>query len=98
MNEPSAFEGPEATVPKDTIHYGGIEHRNIHNMYGFLQTKATYDGLLRRGNSEHRPFILTRSFYSGMGIFVGCDSNVFIGFSFWYFVLWWRYWRILWQS
>jgi mannosyl-oligosaccharide alpha-1,3-glucosidase len=65
MNEPSAFEGPEATVPRDALHYGGIEHRNIHNMYGFLQTKATYDGLLRRGNGEIRPFILTRSFFSG---------------------------------
>lgn len=37
MNEPSVFSGPEVTMHKDARHYGGWEHRDIHNLYGFLQ-------------------------------------------------------------
>src|SRR5690554_2109958 len=29
MNEPSVFSGPEITIPKDVIHYGNMEHRNV---------------------------------------------------------------------
>lgn len=34
MNEPSVFNGPEITMPKDCLHHGGWEHRHIHNIYG----------------------------------------------------------------
>ncbi|KAJ3123851.1 hypothetical protein HK098_001596 [Nowakowskiella sp. JEL0407] len=37
MNEPSVFHGPEVTMPKDNLHYDGVEHREIHNAYGMLQ-------------------------------------------------------------
>lgn len=37
MNEPSVFTGPEITMPKDNLHFGRVEHRNIHNAYGMLQ-------------------------------------------------------------
>lgn len=37
MNEPSVFDGPEQTMPKDVVHYGGWEHRELHNLYGFYQ-------------------------------------------------------------
>jgi alpha 1,3-glucosidase len=37
MNEPSVFNGPEVTMPKDCVHYGGWEHRDVHNIYGLLQ-------------------------------------------------------------
>jgi alpha 1,3-glucosidase len=37
MNEPSVFTGPEITMPKDNLHFGNVEHRNIHNAYGMLQ-------------------------------------------------------------
>lgn len=40
MNEPSVFNGPEVTMPKDNIHFGGWEHREIHNMYGFLHVSS----------------------------------------------------------
>ena len=36
MNEPSVFNGPEVTMPKDCLHYGGFEHRDVHNLYGFM--------------------------------------------------------------
>lgn len=34
MNEPSVFNGPEITMPKDMVHHGGWEHRALHNVYG----------------------------------------------------------------
>lgn len=37
MNEPSVFDGPEQTMPKDAVHHGGWEHRDLHNLYGFYQ-------------------------------------------------------------
>ena len=36
----------------------------IHNVYGMLNTRATYDGLLRL-NPQQRPFVLTRATYAG---------------------------------
>jgi mannosyl-oligosaccharide alpha-1,3-glucosidase len=37
MNEPSVFNGPEITMPKDCLHFGGWEHRDVHNLYGLTQ-------------------------------------------------------------
>lgn len=65
MNEPSVFDGPEVTMTKDNIHYGGWEHRQIHNIFGLMHVKGTFDGTIRRGNGSYRPFILTRSFFGG---------------------------------
>ncbi|CAG2104181.1 unnamed protein product [Medioppia subpectinata] len=64
MNEPSVFSGPEISAPRDNKHFGGVEHRDVHNMYGFLMTKATYTGL-KEHRPNQRPFILTRSFFVG---------------------------------
>lgn len=66
MNEPAVFDdNNEKTMPRSNLHYGDWEHRNLHNMYGFMHTKGTFDGVLRRSNSQLRPFILTRSFFAG---------------------------------
>lgn len=65
MNEPSVFNIPEITMPRDNIHYGNWEHRNVHNQYGLMQSKGTFDGVVRRSNGHLRPFILTRAFFSG---------------------------------
>ncbi|KAK9871594.1 hypothetical protein WA026_012974 [Henosepilachna vigintioctopunctata] len=64
MNEPSVFNGPEITMPKDCLHYEGWEHRHLHNLYGFAYSAITYKGLLMR-NPNKRPFILTRSHFAG---------------------------------
>jgi hypothetical protein len=49
MNEPSVFEGPDGTLPKNTLHRidyisgeNYIYHRDIHNAYGLLMTRSTY--------------------------------------------------------
>lgn len=66
MNEPSVFNGPETTMPKDNIHFGGWEHRDVHNVNGLTLVNATYHALIERKKGEiRRPFILTRSFYTG---------------------------------
>ncbi|KAJ3695261.1 hypothetical protein LUZ60_000638 [Juncus effusus] len=65
MNEPSVFNGPELTMPRDAIHYQDIEHREVHNAYGYYFHMATSDGLLKRGNGKDRPFVLSRAFFAG---------------------------------
>ncbi|KAI0313324.1 alpha-glucosidase [Amylostereum chailletii] len=65
MNEPAIFNGPEITMPKDMIHHGGWEHRDVHNINGMLLVNATARGLIERGDIPKRPFVLTRSFYAG---------------------------------
>lgn len=65
MNEPSVFSGPEVTAPRDLRHVEGYEHRDIHNIYGFYMTKATYEGMAKYRGHLDRPFILTRAFFAG---------------------------------
>lgn len=66
MNEPSVFDGPEITMPKDALHENGKwEHRDVHNLYGSLVHEATYEGLLARSKGKERPFTLARSFFAG---------------------------------
>ncbi|KAK1338971.1 hypothetical protein QTO34_019640 [Cnephaeus nilssonii] len=65
MNEPSVFRGPEQTMQKNAIHHGNWEHRELHNIYGFYQQKATAEGLIQRSKGKERPFVLTRSFFAG---------------------------------
>ena len=66
MNEPSVFNGPETTMPKDNLHYDNWEHRDVHNINGMTFVNATYHALLERNRGNPtRPFILTRSFYAG---------------------------------
>lgn len=64
MNEPSVFNGPEVTMPKDVVHFGGWEHRDVHNEYALSNVIATFEGLLLR-SPHKRPFILTRGHFAG---------------------------------
>ncbi len=68
MNEPAIFERADMTMPLDTVHRldGGIvkDHRAIHNVYGMLNVRATFEGL-RRLRPDERPFVLTRAAYAG---------------------------------
>jgi hypothetical protein len=36
MNEPSVFDGPEISMPRDNVHHGGWEHRDVHNINGMM--------------------------------------------------------------
>lgn len=52
MNEPSINNEDEFTMSKVAVHYksdgGKVLHRDVHNAYGVLMAKATYEGLLKR--------------------------------------------------
>jgi alpha 1,3-glucosidase len=69
MNEPSVFNGPEVSMPRDNLHKChtngyGVEHREVHNVYGYYHHGATVQGQLERA-PDVRPFVLTRSFFAG---------------------------------
>ncbi|PMQ02446.1 MAG: alpha-glucosidase [Dictyoglomus sp. NZ13-RE01] len=68
MNEPSVFDTPNLTMPEDNIHILDGEkvlHKEVHNLYGLYMAIATKDALLKYKSNE-RPFILTRSGFSGI--------------------------------
>ncbi|KAK4883487.1 hypothetical protein RN001_006806 [Aquatica leii] len=67
MNEPAVFNAgaDENTMPLSAVHYGGWEHRDVHNIYGFYQTVGTKKGMLS-SKPDLRPFILTRSHFAGI--------------------------------
>ncbi len=64
MNEPSVFG--VKTMP-DSVRFPGGEasHALVHNQYGLLMARATFDGL-RRARPDARPFVLSRAGYSGI--------------------------------
>ncbi|OCF36365.1 alpha 1,3-glucosidase [Kwoniella heveanensis BCC8398] len=65
MNEPSVFDGPEISMPRDNIHAGGWEHRDVHNINGMMFHNQTSRALIARETPARRPFVLSRSFYAG---------------------------------
>lgn len=65
MNEPASFKGP---LPDDVVFPGdedkpALSHSDVHNVYGHLMAKATYEGLKRIDG--RRPFVITRACYGG---------------------------------
>jgi alpha-glucosidase len=63
MNEPASFKGP---LPNDVVFNDeGIEsdHREFHNLYGHLMSKATFKGIKKY--TRKRPFVITRACYAG---------------------------------
>ena len=73
MNEPSVYKGADHTsqmgMPMSNTHMTSdgdiLQHRWIHNAYGALQQRASFQGLLRRDRGQQRPFLLSRSFFFG---------------------------------
>ena len=67
MNEPAVFDTPTGTMPLDEVFDNEGEpttHRQIHNVYGQLMSRATFEGLSRLRPDE-RPFVLTRASFAG---------------------------------
>ncbi|GAC1437973.1 MAG: glycoside hydrolase family 31 protein [Thermoanaerobaculia bacterium] len=67
MNEPAIFDVASGTMPLDVRHHNEgqpTDHREIHNVYGMLMTRSTYEGLLKLRPGE-RPFILSRASFAG---------------------------------
>ena len=67
MDEPAVFNTPSGTMPLDVVFDNEGQpttHREIHNVYGQLLTRATFEGLSRLRPNE-RPFVLTRASFAG---------------------------------
>jgi alpha-glucosidase len=67
MNEPAVFVPPTGTMPLDVRHDNEgqpSDHREIHNVYGMLMSRSTFEGLLRLRPGA-RPFVLTRASFAG---------------------------------
>lgn len=68
MNEPAVFNKTK-TMDLDVIHNndGDIKtHKEMHNVYGLLMGKATYEGLHQQLKGIRRPFLLTRAGFAGI--------------------------------
>ena len=71
MNEPSVFNSLK-TMPDTVVHHidepgfcaRTATDREIHNVYGMENSRATFDGQLAL-KPDVRPFVLTRASYSG---------------------------------
>ncbi|API93394.1 alpha-glucosidase [Virgibacillus pantothenticus] len=67
MNEPAVFNETK-TMDTTVMHRNDgkpTTHRELHNVYGLLMGKATYEGLRDQLNGK-RPFLLTRAGYAGV--------------------------------
>jgi alpha-glucosidase len=72
MNEPAIFFTPSKTMPTEVRHRieaPGFEpraatHAEIHNVFGMLNSRATFEGL-RTLAPDRRPFVLTRASSAG---------------------------------
>ncbi|WP_070119824.1 glycoside hydrolase family 31 protein [Bacillus marinisedimentorum] len=67
MNEPAVFNETK-TMDTEVIHENDgkpATHRELHNIYGLLMGKATYEGMKQQLDGK-RPFLLTRAGYSGV--------------------------------
>ncbi|MCB1190658.1 MAG: DUF4968 domain-containing protein [Leptospiraceae bacterium] len=79
MNEPSVFSHI-GTVPDKIVHPNEgnpILHKQVHNVYGHLMAKATYEGLQKLIPNQ-RIFVLTRAAYLGTQKYSGSwtgDNN-----------------------
>jgi alpha-glucosidase len=67
MNEPAVFNDTK-TMDLNVMHNNDGDmktHKELHNVYGFMMGKATYDGMKQQLNGK-RPFLLTRAGFSGI--------------------------------
>ncbi|KAI9357878.1 alpha glucosidase [Pilaira anomala] len=60
----------EVTVATTALHYGGIPHYDIHNLYGHAESYITRQAMIKQ-NKKVRPFVLSRSTFIGSGAYVG---------------------------
>jgi alpha-glucosidase len=61
MNEPSVFTAARTLTRR--VRHDGAGHRSVHNLYGLLMARASYEGV-RALAPEHRPYLFTRAAFT----------------------------------
>lgn len=56
----------QSTLPMEMGHYGGVVHREVHQILSLLFAKAAYEGTLRRTNYYRRALLFTDTFFAGI--------------------------------
>ncbi|KAH9927835.1 alpha-glucosidase [Fomitopsis serialis] len=79
MNEPAIFNGPEISMPRDNIHHGGWEHRDIHNINGMLLHNLTAQAVTTRTDPPRRPFVLPAIWCMWTGDNLGTWEHMAVG-------------------
>ncbi|KAF3930608.1 Alpha-glucosidase [Dactylella cylindrospora] len=54
------------SISVESTHHGGVTEYDVHNLFGHLNCKVTYNSMLEIRPDE-RPFILTRAAFAGTG-------------------------------
>ena len=65
MNEPATWGGTFPDIVQFDNEGRGADHLKMHNLYGFLMAKSTYEGV-KKIRPDQRPFVLTRAGFSGV--------------------------------
>ncbi|KAJ2847886.1 hypothetical protein IWW36_003619 [Coemansia brasiliensis] len=63
------IELSKMTLETTAVHANGIIDYHVHNLYGYMESKLTYE-FLRNYRPNIRPFVLSRSTFAGSGAFI----------------------------
>ena len=69
LNEPSKPLS-DLTITTNATQYGGVQHHDIHHIYGFGVLRAVHTGLQQVFPGK-KPFIIGRSTFAGVGKYSG---------------------------
>jgi alpha-glucosidase len=65
MNEPATWGGTFPDIVQFDDEGKGADHLKLHNLYGFLMARSTYEGV-KKLRTDRRPFVLTRAGFAGV--------------------------------
>jgi alpha-glucosidase len=60
----------DKTIRTDLVHANGYREYEIHNMFGFMFSRATHAAMLKRRPNK-KPFLISRSTFLGSGSYTG---------------------------